>query len=55
MEEDNSAISPPLVTPVPLRAKMSDKKAVMEQLMGEGVKYIFGNPGSTEQAFMVSL
>jgi len=31
------------------------KHAVMEQLLAEGVKYVFGNPGSTELAFMDGL
>ena len=32
--------------------EMSGKQALMEQLMAEGVKYVFGNPGTTEQPFM---
>ena len=31
------------------------KHAVMEQFLAEGVKYIFGNPGSTEIGFMDAL
>ncbi|HEX5369375.1 MAG TPA: thiamine pyrophosphate-binding protein, partial [Dehalococcoidia bacterium] len=31
------------------------KHAVMEQLLAEGVQYVFGNPGSTELAFMDAL
>ena len=31
------------------------KHAVMEQFLAEGVKYVFGNPGSTELAFMDAL
>lgn len=31
------------------------KHAVMEQFLAEGVKYVFGNPGSTELAFMDGL
>lgn len=31
------------------------KHAVMEQLLAEGVQYVFGNPGSTELAFMDGL
>jgi benzoylformate decarboxylase len=31
------------------------KHAVMEQFVAEGVKYVFGNPGSTELAFMDGL
>src|SRR5438552_10202455 len=34
---------------------MLGKHAVMEQLLAEDVKYIFGNPGSTELAFMDGL
>ncbi len=33
-------------------AKMSGKQALMEQLVAEGVKYVFGNPGTSEQPFM---
>ena len=31
------------------------KHAVMEQFLAEGVEYVFGNPGSTELAFMDAL
>src|SRR5690606_21407261 len=31
------------------------KHAVMEQFLAEDVKYVFGNPGSTELAFMDAL
>jgi benzoylformate decarboxylase len=31
------------------------KHAVMEQFLAEGVQYVFGNPGSTELAFMDAL
>ncbi len=31
---------------------MNGKRALMEQLMADGVSYIFGNPGTTEQPFM---
>ena len=34
---------------------MPAKHAVMEQLLLEGTKYVFGNPGSTELAFMDAL
>lgn len=34
---------------------MLAKHAVMEQFLLEGVKYVFGNPGSTELAFMDGL
>jgi len=34
---------------------MPAKHAVMEQLLLEGTKYVFGNPGSTELAFMDGL
>jgi thiamine pyrophosphate-dependent acetolactate synthase large subunit-like protein len=33
-------------------AEMSGKQAMMEQLVAEGVRYVFGNPGTTEQPFM---
>ena len=33
-------------------ARLSGKRALMEQLVADGVHYIFGNPGTTEQAFM---
>jgi benzoylformate decarboxylase len=33
-------------------AQMSGKQALMEQLVAEGVKYVFGNPGTSEQPFM---
>ena len=33
-------------------AEMSGKQALMEQLAAEGVEYVFGNPGTTEQPFM---
>lgn len=31
---------------------MSGKRAMMEQLLADGVSHIFGNPGTTEQPFM---
>ncbi len=31
------------------------KHAVMQQLLAEGTQYVFGNPGSTELAFMDGL
>src|SRR5438093_7735180 len=31
------------------------KHAVMEQLLAEGIKHVFGNPGSTELSFMDGL
>jgi benzoylformate decarboxylase len=34
---------------------LQGKHAVMEQFLAEGVKYVFGNPGSTELAFMDGL
>lgn len=34
---------------------LAGKHAVMEQLVAEGVQYLFGNPGSTELAFMDGL
>jgi thiamine pyrophosphate-dependent acetolactate synthase large subunit-like protein len=33
-------------------AEMSGKQALMEQLAAEGVRYVFGNPGTSEQPFM---
>ena len=33
-------------------ARMSGKQALLEQLVADGVRYAFGNPGTTEQAFM---
>lgn len=33
-------------------AMMTGKRALMEQLVADGVRYVFGNPGTTEQAFM---
>lgn len=37
------------------RGRMTGKRAVMEQLIADGVTHVFGNPGSTEQGFMDSL
>ena len=34
---------------------MTGKKAIMEQLIAQQVKYIFGNPGSTEEGFIIEL
>lgn len=31
---------------------LTTKRALFEQLVADGVRYIFGNPGTTEQAFM---
>ena len=31
--------------------QMEGKRALLEQLVADGVEYIFGNPGTTEQAF----
>jgi thiamine pyrophosphate-dependent acetolactate synthase large subunit-like protein len=31
--------------------KMTGKRALLEQLVADGVRHIFGNPGTTEQAF----
>ena len=31
---------------------MTGKRALMEQLRADGVKHVFGNPGTTEQGFM---
>ncbi len=33
-------------------AKMSGKRAMLEQLVADGVRHVFGNPGTTEQGFM---
>jgi benzoylformate decarboxylase len=32
--------------------RMTGKRALLEQLVADEVRYIFGNPGTTEQAFM---
>ncbi len=32
--------------------RMTGKRALMEQLIADGVRHIFGNPGTTEQGFM---
>jgi benzoylformate decarboxylase len=32
--------------------EMTGKQALMEQLVAEGVNYVFGNPGTSEQPFM---
>jgi benzoylformate decarboxylase len=34
---------------------MTGKRALLEQLVTDGVQYIFGNPGTTEQGFMDAL
>jgi len=34
---------------------LTGRSAMIEQLLAEGVRYIFGNPGTTEQAFMDAL
>ncbi len=31
---------------------MTGKRALMEQLVADGVRHIFGNPGTTEQGFL---
>lgn len=33
-------------------ARMTGKRAMLEQLIADGVKHVFGNPGTTEQGFM---
>jgi benzoylformate decarboxylase len=33
-------------------SRLSGKRALMEQLIADDVRYIFGNPGTTEQGFM---
>src|SRR5262249_26080714 len=32
--------------------RLTGKRALMEQLVADGVRYIFGNPGTTEQGFI---
>ena len=32
--------------------KMTGKRALMEQLVADDVRYVFGNPGTTEQGFL---
>src|SRR5712692_4082763 len=34
---------------------MSAKQALIEQLLADGTRHIFGNPGTTEQGFMDAL
>jgi len=35
--------------------RLSGRYAMIEQLLAEGVRYVFGNPGTTEQGFMDAL
>src|ERR1700694_362620 len=35
--------------------RLSGRHAMLEQLLAEGTKYVFGNPGTTEQAFIDAL
>lgn len=35
--------------------RMTGKKALIEQLLTDGARYVFGNPGTTEQGFMDAL
>lgn len=35
--------------------RLSGRHAMIEQLLAEGTKYVFGNPGTTEQAFIDAL
>src|SRR5206468_2489509 len=35
--------------------RMTGKRAMIEQLMADGVRRVFGNPGTTEQGFMDAL
>ena len=35
--------------------RMTGKRAMIEQLLADGVRHIFGNPGTTEQGFMDAL
>lgn len=39
----------------PYAARLQGKHAFLQQLVADGVRYIFGNPGTTEQAFMDAL
>src|SRR4030095_10786508 len=39
----------------PTMPRMTGKRAMIEQLMADGVRRIFGNPGTTEQGFMDAL
>src|SRR5262245_38699390 len=32
--------------------KMAGERAMLEQLIADGVRHVFGNPGTTEQGFM---
>src|SRR5215471_15091025 len=32
--------------------RMTGKRALMEQLVADGVRHVFGNPGTTEQGFL---
>src|SRR5574341_1931728 len=45
----------PILPVIRLRAtmpRMTGKRALMEQLCADGVRHVFGNPGTTEQGFM---
>lgn len=35
--------------------RMTGKRAMVEQLLADGVRHVFGNPGTTEQGFMDAL
>jgi len=35
--------------------RFAARYAMLEQLLAEGTRYVFGNPGTTEQAFMDAL
>ena len=35
--------------------KLAGRYAMLEQLVAEGTKYVFGNPGTTEQGFIDAL
>jgi benzoylformate decarboxylase len=37
------------------RSGMTAKRAMLEQLVADGVRHVFGNPGTTEQGFMDAL
>ena len=40
---------------LPRMPKLTGRHAFIEQLLAEGTKYVFGNPGTTEQGFMDAL
>jgi len=48
----NRAARPPASNLQPPTTRISGKRALLEQLRADGVRYVFGNPGTTEQGFM---